>query len=454
MIDRTTDREIVEADGRLEFKVDGKVIFRMLLDEHGSEGGGTYAYRPDELVIDEQWLGVKANAELVNEYVDVGSPKERFEGGAVYCIKQENQRLRSMDVPEIFEDILAKANFQPSDSGQSGELVEPLPVTPHFVFVSALHGPPFGPAGPPGKLGTSFGPLPNPQKDQPGYPVRVGVVDSGCHLDHSWWGGRVNATPDDDEPNPDYDPGTSKRSVTSGHGTFINGVILRCAPGATIVSRRVVGGEFGEFDESKLVTVLNELANLNPPVDLINVSFGAYTPHGRIPLLLDAFLRGRQNGKPVVVAAAGNDSTNERHYPAAHPDVIGVGATEDTGERAGFSNYGWWVDAYAPGVNLRSTFIEWLKADGTPEDPAQGPWATWSGTSFAAPVVCGMIAATMRPSGIAGPSIDVVTAANQVLQTRRRPQDLGPLVEVGFVVSDPLDSAAPGIEHIPQAVAQ
>ena len=444
MIYRTTDREVEETDGRLEFRVDGKVVFRMI-DEHDSKGGGSYAYRPDELVVDDQWAGVEANADLIKKYVNLDDPKERFKGGAVYRVRR-TKVLKTMDVPEILEEILNNAHLQPTDSDHSGEQVAPLPVGPHLVFFAQYHGPPFGPGRPPRKLGRPLADLPDPQERQPGYQVKIGVIDTGVFRKHPWWDGkgRVVATAGDEEPNPDFDSGTGERSVTSGHGTFIDGVILRCAPGATIVSRRVVGGAFGEFDESRLVTVLNELADMEEPVDLVNVSFGAYAPKDRVPLLLNAFLKDRKDGKPVVVACACNHSTNEPLYPAAHPDVVGVGAVEDTGDRAGFSNYGRWVDTYARGVNLQSTFIRWRKADGSPDGPdgspegaEQGPWATWSGTSFAAPRVCGMIAAAMRPNGHADPGIDVVTATNQVLQRRRRPQDLGPLVEAAFVVPDP-----------------
>jgi subtilisin family serine protease len=60
-------------------------------------------------------------------------------------------------------------------------------------------------------------------------------------------------------------------------------------------------------------------------------------------------------------------------------------------KRACFSNYGSWVDVWAPGVDLRSTYIagRWLTAD---EDVEFDGWAQWSGTSFAAPTVAAEVA--------------------------------------------------------------
>ena len=86
-----------------------------------------------------------------------------------------------------------------------------------------------------------------------------------------------------------------------------------------------------------------------------------------------------------VVAAAGNEHSEKEHYPGAFQDVFCVGARGERGPCADFSNYGPWVDLYAPGVGVESWFIE----GGMP------PWngyAKWSGTSFAAPYIAGLIA--------------------------------------------------------------
>jgi len=51
----------------------------------------------------------------------------------------------------------------------------------------------------------------------------------------------------------------------------------------------------------------------------------------------------------IVVAAAGNEPTGKPVYPAAYPSVIGVGALDPDGSQWKNSNYGNFVNLYAPG---------------------------------------------------------------------------------------------------------
>jgi subtilisin family serine protease len=75
-------------------------------------------------------------------------------------------------------------------------------------------------------------------------------------------------------------------------------------------------------------------------------------------------------------------------FPAAFPGVVGVGAFGPTGPAA-FTNFGPWVDACAPGVDLVGIFFSWSDR---PEHLRFRGWAIWSGTSFACPIVAGAIA--------------------------------------------------------------
>lgn len=83
-------------------------------------------------------------------------------------------------------------------------------------------------------------------------------------------------------------------------------------------------------------------------------------------------------GKGItVIAAAGNDSSSQRFYPAAYTPAVSVGATTTTDSRASYSNYGTWVSLAAPGTNKA------LNRSGTIVD--------FSGTSSATPVVAGTV---------------------------------------------------------------
>ena len=100
------------------------------------------------------------------------------------------------------------------------------------------------------------------------------------------------------------------------------------------------------------------------------------------PVTLNAAVQYAWKKGAVIVAAAGNSSTNTFFYPAALPNVISVAATDQNDVMAYFSNYGSWVTTAAPGVNILSTFATY----------ATGPnWGTnygyLSGTSMATPHV-------------------------------------------------------------------
>jgi subtilisin family serine protease len=93
----------------------------------------------------------------------------------------------------------------------------------------------------------------------------------------------------------------------------------------------------------------------------------------------------------AVVAPAGNEDSDHPFWPAALPEVIGVAATETVDgvqQRAWFSNWGEWCNCCTGGVDVYSTFVRW-PLNGTPRFRG---WATWNGTSFAAPKVSAEIA--------------------------------------------------------------
>lgn len=92
----------------------------------------------------------------------------------------------------------------------------------------------------------------------------------------------------------------------------------------------------------------------------------------------------------IPVAAAGNDNVETLFIaPASCDDVITVGAMDKDGKLADFSNYGHAIDVVAPGVEVY--------AEGTPYGmPEDVQMKAVNGTSFAAPIVSGLIAETKR----------------------------------------------------------
>ena len=228
------------------------------------------------------------------------------------------------------------------------------------------------------------------------YVADTGLLD-GAASGHAWLAGVTGAK----------DPLDVQGGVTSipgyaGHGTFLAGVARCMAPAARVVVTRDFD-RAGAISEHKIVQRLREALGKGP--DVINLSAGG-TTRKDLPLLgMEAFWEAYRHYKGVVlVASAGNNSTRRPFWPAAFPQVVGVGALAANGRaRAHFSDYGPWVDVYAPGEDLVNAY-----ASGTyqyREPPHVGShqhfdgMARWSGTSFAAPLVAGLLAARIPRTG-------------------------------------------------------
>ena len=242
--------------------------------------------------------------------------------------------------------------------------------------------------------------LPDPSEcDGGGTGVFIYVTDTGLLKDaddHLWLAGVTGR--------PDPPPGVSMTPIPeyTGHGTFVAGVARCMAPASKVrVSRDF--DKAGALSEHELVKRLRQALGLGP--DVINLSAGG-TTRKNLPLLsFEAFWDTYRHYKGVVlVASAGNNSTSRPFWPAAFPQVVSVGAlAANRRARAYFSDFGPWVDVYAPGEGLVNAY-----AHGTyicREPPHTGDvrhfhgMARWSGTSFAAPLVAGLIAARISRTG-------------------------------------------------------
>jgi serine protease len=123
--------------------------------------------------------------------------------------------------------------------------------------------------------------------------------------------------------------------------------------------------------------------------------------------------------RPVIVVAAGNDNIDSSSaFPANCDGVIGVGALNQKGERASYSNYGAFVDVMAPGGDFNTSGVF------DAQSAILGPW--WNansksfsyqleaGTSMAAPHIAGLVA--LMKSVVVNPADINTTRVLEVLR--------------------------------------
>ena len=205
--------------------------------------------------------------------------------------------------------------------------------------------------------------------------VKVAVIDTGVDYTHEDLNdGRVikganfienNNDPMDDMGHGSHVAGTIGAAADNGKG--VAGVAYK----TQIIAVRVLGKD-GSGTVEGIANGISKAVDAGAKV--INMSLGGPASS---QVLEDAVKAAMDKGV-IVVCAAGNDGTQDNTYPAAFPNVIAVGATDQSDNRASFSNYGQFVKIAAPGVDILSS--------------TEGVYKNHSGTSMACPHVAGAVA--------------------------------------------------------------
>ena len=202
----------------------------------------------------------------------------------------------------------------------------------------------------------------------------IGVVDTGVDRSHPDLRAAVLSGYDfvdgDANPSDEHGHGTAVAGILAARGnnrTGIAGACWRCR----ILPVRVLARN-GTGNATTVAAGITWAVDHG--ADVINLSLGG----GRSTPALEHALAYAARRDVVLVAAAGNDGSTRRFYPAASRHVVAVAATNRSDGIYRWSNRGGWIDTAAPGCNVAT----WRG----------GGYATFCGTSSAASLVAGLAA--------------------------------------------------------------
>jgi len=251
--------------------------------------------------------------------------------------------------------------------------------------------------------------------------IKVAILDSGIDLDHPDLNVAGNVT---------FVEGTTNGDDALGHGTMVAGVVaalindtgvVGVAPEVELYSVRIM--ETGWLLWGDVIAGI-EWACEND-MQVINMSFGTVTEPPKP--VKNIFKKAGRAGL-VQVAASGKMGhlglEDTIYYPAKYPQVIAVGATDETDTRIEISSTGPALELSAPGDNIYTTTI--------------GGYGSGGGASLASAHVTG-VAALVIASGIT----DNDEVREKLQQTAYDLGDPGWDAEYGYGLVDAYQAVAP-----------
>ncbi|MEW5987815.1 MAG: S8/S53 family peptidase [Chloroflexota bacterium] len=360
------------------------------------------------------------------------------------------------DVLEAIRAVWADPNVTAEEADRA---VRQVYVSPNYVTASAqgyIAGSPFGM-----KKGAPTPPVVLGQLSPPERNVWVGVFDTMPQsmagiVDMPGFAAGLNTIPFD---LPAQLPMGGQ--FVPGHGTVIAHLIKRRAPTANAFLVRVMNetavGRTSDLLKAMLkfirrVREVDRAADVHSRI-VFNLSLVIQLGNPQKNGLVDWVLDGLTRAGVTIVAAAGNDSAYSDHpefmpLPAAHQKVIGVAATTLAGQIACYSNAGD-VAAFGGGVArdyeseqpvaCKPTAGE--SANASDQEMAAKFMAGWDptsastqfswsmGTSFAAPIVAGVVADFIATA----PMLPTPTEIRHYLEGVAQPNN-DPNLSVGIIV--------------------
>jgi subtilisin family serine protease len=197
--------------------------------------------------------------------------------------------------------------------------------------------------------------------------VRVYVIDSGLQANHPQFGTRASNV---------YDYAGGSGADCNGHGTHVAGTIGSATYGVAknvyLRGVRVVDCA-GNGTTSAVIAAMDRVRLNHVKPAVANMSLGY-----PFSAAVNTAATNMINAGVFTAVASGNDNRDACGVsPASASGTLTVNAGDRFNARAGFSNYGGCTDAYAPGVDVTSTWIG-------------GGTNTLSGTSMASPHAAGV----------------------------------------------------------------
>lgn len=248
--------------------------------------------------------------------------------------------------------------------------------------------------------------------------IVVAIIDTGVDWDHPDLQNNIWTNPDeipnngiDDDGNGfvddvrgwDFGSGDNNPMEDAAvHGTHVAGIVgattnngigvASIGYNTSVMPVKITEGNSGTFPfpfEGITYAIENG-------ADIINCSWRGFTYSRAEQEIVNYAVA---NGA-VFVAAAGNDNTNQRAYPASYKNAFSVAATQGGDTRWPASNYGTAVDVAAPGVGIYSTWFN-------------DTYRSLNGTSMATPLTAGLVALVMNQF----PAYSALQALEQVRVT-------------------------------------
>ena len=317
-------------------------------------------FRPDTPASEIARLHASANATLVSDVTDIGVKRLKVPPGHAQEAAENYSRSPAVEFAEV--DGAVQTQFSPNDPYYAGA----YPTTR------------FGNIGQWAPQAVSAPAAWDTIQGDPA--ITIAIVDTGVDTAHPDLQAKiVSGTSFLGSAKDQFGHGTHVAGIaaaSTNNSTGVAGICPRCS----IMPVRVLDAN-GSGSISDVAAGIIYAANNGARV--INLSLGGLSTSQTLRAALDYAVA--HNALPV--AAMGNSYMSQAIEPAYWYSALSVGAVDQSGAKANFSNFGAKTDVVAPGVGVLSTMPTYPV---TLNQTYQQNYDALSGTSMATPVVSGI----------------------------------------------------------------